>query len=80
MKNFTVKIHGRAGLTYKDESGSVDFDSEMLTGKFDMVIYVSYEAYWGGDRSMPVSSPEKARIIENLKDYMLGKGIAVDWQ
>ena len=79
MRGFSVKIHGRAGLTYSDENGSVEFDSEMLNGKFDMVIYVSSEAYWRGDFYQPVSPMDKNRIVENVINYMLEKDIVVDW-
>ena len=80
MSSFSVKLHGRAGITYQEKCGSVELDSEMVNGKFDMVIYTNSGMYWDGDLSRPLATSDKFRVIENMKEYMSGKGLIIDWQ
>ncbi len=75
-----VKITGRAGIIYYENNNFTEIDSEMLNGKFDMVIYVNSILNWNRDPAKPLTANEKARVIENLKTHMERKGISVDWQ
>lgn len=80
METFSIKMHGRAGMTYSEGENSIEIDSEMLTGTFDMVVYQGSVVRWSGGSNALVSEEEKARVLGNVRQSMESKGLKVDWQ
>lgn len=80
METFSIKMHGRAGMTYSEGENSIEIDSEMLSGRFDLVVYQGSVAQWSGGSTASVSEEEKARIIGNVRQFLESKGLKVDWQ
>jgi hypothetical protein len=78
---FKIKIHGRAGLTYKEGKKSVSIDSEMLFSEYNMVIYTNSIKSWNPpfDNEM-LTEENKKRIISNIKKDFEKTGIKVDWE
>ncbi len=80
MENFSIKIHGRAGMTYSEGENSIEIDSELLNGIYDMVVYQDSVVRWSGGSNAPVSEEEKSRILGNVRQSLESKGLKVDWQ
>lgn len=80
METFSIKMHGRAGMTYSEGEKSIEIDSEMLTGRFDLAVYQGSITEWSGGSAALVSLEEKVRIIRNIRQFLESKGLKVDWQ
>lgn len=80
METFSIKMHGRAGMTYSEGENSLEIDSEMLNGRFDLVVYQGSVTQWSGGSAALVSEDEKVRIIGNVRQFLESKGLKVDWQ
>jgi hypothetical protein len=80
MDKFDIKMHGRAGMTYLEGDNSIEIDSEMLNGKFDLVVYQGSVMQWSGGSNASVAEEDKARILGNVRQFLESKGLKVDWQ
>ena len=79
-KKYKIKIHGRAGLTYKEGKKAVSINSEMLFGEYNMVIYKGSIKQWNPPFDKEILTGEdKERIINNIKEDFDKCGIKVDW-
>jgi hypothetical protein len=77
-KEYSLKIHGRAGMTYREAGRSLKVDSEMMFKDYDMVVYWSEVKHWNPPfDSEELSDAEKARIKANLEKEL--KKLRIDW-
>lgn len=72
-----VTVLGRAGLRYREGARSIFVDGEMLTGKFDFVIYASSIRAWEGDAQV-IADDERRRIVANIQATFQQNGLALD--
>jgi hypothetical protein len=72
-----VTVLGRAGLRYREGSRTIFVDGEMLTGKYDFVIYSSSIQAWEGSKE-PISEDERRRIVANVQAAFQQNGLAAD--
>jgi Immunity protein 74 len=79
-KKYRVKLQGRAGLIYEENSRSMLIDSEMLAGTdFDIVIYLTSIKAWDiPHQSELVNEEDKVRIRDNIT-CKLSK-YKIDWK
>jgi hypothetical protein len=77
-KEFSLQIHGRAGMTYREGQKTLKIDSEMLVGKYDYAIYWSEVKAWDPPfDGEALSEMEKARIRTNIEKEV--KNLCIDW-
>lgn len=80
MREFKVKMHGRAGIEYREGRRRMMIDSEMLAGPdFDLVVYADSIARWEPPHERDaVTADERTRIRRNISDAL--KSLRIDWQ
>ena len=78
-KGYEIKVHGRAGLTYKEGAKSIQIDSEMLVGdKYDMVIYFQNIKTWSPpNHNETLSSEDLKRTKKNIEKSL--KNTSIEW-
>ena len=74
-KEYRIEVHGRAGLTYYENTRKVFIDSEMLRGDFDIVIYINDALMWSDGGKL--TNQDKQRIKSNIAEKM--KNSKIDW-
>lgn len=74
-RDYKLKVHGRAGLTYSEGGREIFIDSEMLVGEFDMVVFLSKASQWSDGSSL--TPEDRGRIRKNITNGM--KRTKIDW-
>ena len=77
-KSYSIRIHGRAGITYKEGVRTLEIDSEMLIGKYDYAIYWTKVTNWAPPyENEKLSETEKARIKVNIENRL--NSLSLEW-
>lgn len=76
----TVKLKGRSVISYEEGTKKVFFDSELLQGESDLVIYFEDTKFWcEPDSSILISPEEKKRIKLAISAEMEKNNIKIEW-
>ena len=64
---FSVRVLGRTGMRYTEDSRSVRIDSEVLAKPGAIALFKDSIKEWEGDNAEPVSEDDRDRIAKNIK-------------
>ena len=77
-KPFDVKLKGRSGLTYFEETKRMEVDSEMLVGEYNYVVFSDSICSWSApNENITLSKLDKNRILKNIVTCLQESNIRV---
>jgi hypothetical protein len=80
-EGFSVRILGRAGLTYREGERQLLVNSELLTTPSGMVIYTnSIKAWQPPFEQDEIDATKKAQIIDNIRRAFRWAGYEIEVQ
>ena len=78
-EGFSVEVLGRTGLCYREAGRQMFVDSEVLIGPSAMAIYKDTIRKWDSPYdNVPVTDPDRHRILNNIRDAFRSQGFEID--
>ncbi len=75
-----ISLKGRSGVVYSEGDHQFVLESEMLTGAFDLVIYLDRHYTWEKPfESETITEIDKERIKLNVTNNLAEVGLKIDW-
>jgi hypothetical protein len=72
-KDYHIRFHGRAGLTYTDQRGEVEVDGEVLVGDRSYAIYPDRMKLVRTGTSIVIDEPWRAEIVSRIGEAVGGR-------
>jgi hypothetical protein len=77
--DFTLQLHGRAGMTYSEGGRSVNVDSEILCDEFTYTFDPNSIQKWNPPYDhQPLTDEDRERIAKNIKKDLVALGHKLD--